>query len=68
MDARPRMSRSGEGLRDETELVAKARLGDKQAFTSFVEQHADRLHAFIDRLSGDAEQSVDLTQETFLRA
>ncbi len=62
------MSPSGEAPRAEAELVAKARLGDAQAFTALVEQHAERLHAFIHRLCGDSELAVDLTQETFLRA
>lgn len=53
---------------DDTECITLARRGDRQAFSALVARHQDRIHRFLLRLTHSAEDALDLTQDTFLRA
>lgn len=50
----------------ETELVARLRIGDANAFREAFTQHGDALYTFLLRLSGRTDIAEDLFQETWL--
>ena len=52
---------------DVSELVSRARSGDDAAFEELYRQHAGRVYALCLRLSGDATQARELTQDVFVR-
>jgi RNA polymerase sigma-70 factor (ECF subfamily) len=52
----------------DTELVARARQGSAGAITEIVRRHQAAVRGFLRRLSGFAEDTDDLAQETFLTA
>lgn len=52
----------------ESRLIAQAQTGDQRAFGGLVRRHQDRLYRFILRLTGNREEAMDLTQETFMKA
>jgi len=52
----------------ESELVAAARAGDAGAFGQLVEEHQSLVYSLAFRMTGNAEDAADLTQETFLNA
>jgi RNA polymerase sigma-70 factor (ECF subfamily) len=52
----------------DNELAALAQAGDRQAFTLLVRRHQERVFRFVQRMLGDREEAMDLTQETFIRA
>lgn len=52
----------------ETELVASAQNGDRNAFSELVRVHAQGVLNVIYRLCGDDQLAEDAAQETFLRA
>ncbi|UCV07848.1 RNA polymerase sigma factor [Dechloromonas denitrificans] len=58
------------GMVDEAEsgLIARAQAGDQRAFTALVRHYQDRLFRFILRLTGNRDEALDLTQESFLKA
>ena len=47
--------------------MARVQHQDREAFAVLVERHIDAIHAFTHRLTRNAEDAADLTQETFLR-
>ena len=49
------------------DVVARARAGDAQAFALLYDAHAGRVHALCLRLSGDAREARELTQDVFVR-
>lgn len=51
---------------DET-LMVRLMDGSLEAFDRLYERHSGRIHAFIDRFTGDPEAADDLTQEVFLK-
>jgi RNA polymerase sigma-70 factor (ECF subfamily) len=53
---------------DDEALVARAQAGDRAAFEELVRRHADGLHAVVRRLTRDAHEADEVTQEAFLRA
>lgn len=57
----------GMHLTDE-ELIQKARLKDKQAFTELVDRYSDKILGYLYRYIGDYHLAEDLTIETFLNA
>jgi len=52
----------------ETELILKARDGDRNAFNELVRIHAQGVMNVIYRMCGDAQIAEDAAQETFIRA
>jgi RNA polymerase sigma-70 factor (ECF subfamily) len=52
----------------ETELILKARDGDRNAFNELVRIHAQGVMNVIYRMCGDAQVAEDAAQETFIRA
>ncbi len=56
------------GRDDDLSLVAACRAGDKEAFGMLVRRYQDRLYPTALRLTGHAEDALDLLQEAFLRA
>ncbi len=54
--------------RRDRDLVVRAAAGDHDAFARLVERHHPRILALLERLSGCAEQALDLAQETFVSA
>lgn len=52
----------------ETPFVARLRAGDAAAFDHFVAERTNDVYALLLRLTQDAEEARDLTQETFLQA
>ncbi len=52
----------------DSDLVDKARAGDRAARAALVERYWDRLHRWLSQLTRDRHAAEDLTQESFLRA
>jgi RNA polymerase sigma-70 factor (ECF subfamily) len=52
----------------ETEFIEKLKNGDAQAFDTLVNRFSDDIFGLLFRLTQDAEEAADLTQETFLSA
>lgn len=52
----------------EEELIAKAAKGDQDAFAQLLELHKGKIYGLTLRLTGSAEDAMDLTQETFFNA
>lgn len=53
---------------DERETVARAQGGDRGAFNQLVIRHQDAVYTLCYRLTGNAEDAADATQEAFLSA
>ncbi|HEX7123489.1 MAG TPA: sigma-70 family RNA polymerase sigma factor [Gemmatimonadaceae bacterium] len=51
----------------ESELVARARRGDVEAFEGLYRRTAGRVYAVCLRMTGDAEQAKELLQDVFVR-
>ena len=60
----------GDGAREigEGAFVDALKSGDADAFDAMVNRYSADIYALLVRLTGDSEESADLTQETFLRA
>jgi RNA polymerase sigma-70 factor (ECF subfamily) len=52
----------------ESEFIEKLRAGDAQAFDTLVRRYSGDIYALLYRLTDNAEEAGDLTQETFLSA
>ena len=52
----------------ETEFIERLKEGDAAAFDTLVTRYTADIYALLFRLTEDAEEARDLTQETFLRA
>jgi RNA polymerase sigma-70 factor (ECF subfamily) len=52
----------------EDQFLEKLRRGDAMAYERLVGEHSGDVYALLFRLTSDAEEARDLTQETFLRA
>jgi RNA polymerase sigma-70 factor (ECF subfamily) len=55
-------------IKNEAQLVAASRKGDKKAFEQLVEAHSKRIYHTALHLIADADEAKDLTQETFVKA
>ncbi|MCY9515316.1 RNA polymerase sigma factor [Paenibacillus apiarius] len=58
-----------EDLRSEnlTDLVAQARLGDREAFGELVRRHRTQMLTWARRITGDAETAEDIVQDALLQ-
>jgi RNA polymerase sigma-70 factor (ECF subfamily) len=61
-------SRRGRRGRDEAELLADLRRGDREAAETLVELTYPLIYRSLHRLCGDADTASDLTQDTYARA
>ena len=52
----------------EAELISKAQQGNEDAFAELVEVHQGKVYGLILRLTGSAEDAMELTQEAFFNA
>jgi len=50
------------------ELIAKAKAGDKQAFTELFDRHRNKILSYLYAYIGDYQMAEDLTVETFFDA
>ncbi len=64
------VSSSPLGVRENEELlfIDKLRTGDAAAFEMLIDRHSGDIYALLFRLTENAEEASDLTQDTFLRA
>ena len=62
--ATPTEARAG----GDAQFVERLRAGEAAAFDRLVEERSGEVYALLYRLTEDAEEARDLTQETFLRA
>ena len=53
---------------DDPVFVDKLMAGDAAAFETLVDRHSGDIYALLYRLTENAEEAADLTQETFLKA
>lgn len=53
---------------DDTVFIDNLRAGDAAAFDTLIDRHSGDIYALLYRLTENAEEAGDLTQETFLRA
>jgi RNA polymerase sigma-70 factor, ECF subfamily len=53
---------------EEDQFVARLKAGDTAAFERLVDDHSREIFSLLYNITGDREESSDLTQETFLRA
>jgi RNA polymerase sigma-70 factor (ECF subfamily) len=56
------------GVTEVSQLVARARMGDRAAFDGLVERYAPRLYNLTLRITGSREEAEDCVQEAFLKA
>ena len=56
------------GCNDDNSLIEACRAGRTEAFGVLVQRYQDRLYPTMLRLTGDAEDALDLLQDAFLRA
>lgn len=53
---------------DETKFVDRLRAGESAAFDSFIEKYSSDIFSLLYRMTENAEEASDLTQDTFLKA
>ena len=53
---------------EDTDLIARVRKGDVEAFNLLVSRWEKRVFNYLLRLTGNPEDSMDLSQDTFLKA
>lgn len=59
---------AGDDVTDESDLVARSRAGDTAAFDRLVTLHRDRIYMIAHHILRNADDALDVAQETFLRA
>lgn len=55
-------------LDDETRWIEKARAADTQAFEALYRAHVDRVYGLCLRMTGNASEAEDCTQDAFIQA
>jgi RNA polymerase sigma-70 factor (ECF subfamily) len=55
-------------MREDGDLVARARTGDRDAFEELVRRHHQRVYRTLLAVTGNREDAEDLAQTTFLKA
>jgi RNA polymerase sigma-70 factor (ECF subfamily) len=68
MEVAAAQTREGARPSAQTQFLELLRAGDAAAFNRFVEDRTSDVYALLYRLTEDAEEARDLTQETFLQA
>ena len=53
---------------EDTDVVARARGGDMEAFRALVERHSRPLFRLAWRITGSEQDAEDVVQETFMKA
>ena len=53
---------------DDKELATRARAGDSRAFEALVLEHQQRVYNLALRMTGNADDAFDISQEAFLKA
>jgi RNA polymerase sigma-70 factor (ECF subfamily) len=53
---------------DETELIIRARKGDKASFGRLVKKHQKRVLRMVVGMTGDIDSAMDIVQDSFIRA
>lgn len=56
------------GVAEESQLIERARAGDRAAFTQLVEVNQDRLFASMLQVTGSVDEAEEVVQEAFIRA
>lgn len=56
------------GVFDESELVAKARTGDLEAFNALIKRYERKIYRLAKHITQNDEDAEDVLQETFLKA
>jgi RNA polymerase sigma-70 factor, ECF subfamily len=54
-------------MESDEELMAAVAVGEERALATLVGRYADRLHAFLVRVTGSREDADDLLQDTWMR-
>jgi RNA polymerase sigma-70 factor, ECF subfamily len=68
-DYSPRMAVLNEpGLTDEADWIARAQRADAAAFESLYRLHVDKVYGLCLRMTGNAAEAEDCTQEAFIQA
>ncbi len=62
------MNKSEEGAEDFVDLIARAKLGDKEAFALLYQRYLTPLYRFVYRRTKSKVEAEDIVQETFVRA
>jgi len=57
-----------QGLADELEWVERARQADRSAFESLYRLHVDKIYGLCLRMTGNASEAEDCTQDAFIQA
>lgn len=57
-----------EAFDDEADCIARARRADVAAFEALYRAHVDRVHGLCLRMTGNASEAEDCTQEAFIQA
>jgi RNA polymerase sigma-70 factor, ECF subfamily len=53
---------------EDTDLIRKARQGDVEAYNLLISRWEKRVYNYLLRITGDREESLDLSQDVFLKA
>jgi len=68
---RPHVSTITEHQSDEahiSELISRAKIGDRQAFAALYKQHVQVVHSYVRAKMGNSLKAEDITAEVFVRA
>lgn len=63
-----RSFQAGDNMNEDNTFISKVVNGDRQAYGLIIEKYGSRLYGFIYKIIGDESDSLDIVQETFLKA